>query len=162
VSTQPILALTTKVVAAYAANNPLAQSDIPALIARVYGALAEPNAAAQPDAPPPAATRQEIRRSITPDSLVSFEDGKNYVHLKRHLATRGLTPSDYRAKWGLPHDYPMVAPNYSARRSALAKASGLGRTSAKPVAEAPVEPKPKSRVKGRLSLFGRRSPPEAQ
>lgn len=69
----------------------------------------------------------DIRASITPDALVSFEDGKHYKTLKRHLAGRGLTPVAYREKWGLPPDYPMVAPNYSAVRSALARANGLGR-----------------------------------
>lgn len=69
----------------------------------------------------------DVRKSIMPDALVSFEDGKLYKTLKRHLAGRGLTPAAYREKWGLPPDYPMVAPNYSAVRSALARANGLGR-----------------------------------
>jgi predicted transcriptional regulator len=72
------------------------------------------------------ATPEQIEESIQPDHLVNFEDGKNYKSLKRNLAIRGLTPAQYREKWGLPADYPMVAPNYSATRSALAKANGLG------------------------------------
>jgi predicted transcriptional regulator len=68
----------------------------------------------------------QVKKSITPDSLISFEDGKPYKTLRRHLATRGLTPEQYRDKWGLPADYPMVSPNYSAARSAMAKHSGLG------------------------------------
>ena len=95
----------------------------------------------------------EIRRSITPDALISFEDGKPHKQLKRHLATRGMTPNDYRAKWGLPTDYPMVAANSSAVRSALAKKIGLGK---KPQPAPEAEPA-KVRVKGKLSLFGRRS-----
>lgn len=71
-------------------------------------------------------SKSDIRKSITASALVSFEDNKPYKSLKRHLSTRGLTPDDYRAKWGLPHDYPMVHPTYSAQRSALAKSIGLG------------------------------------
>jgi predicted transcriptional regulator len=71
-------------------------------------------------------TRAEVKRSITADSLISFEDGRPYKSLKRHLATRGLTPDDYRARYGLPSDYPMTHPAYSARRSELAKSIGLG------------------------------------
>jgi predicted transcriptional regulator len=67
-----------------------------------------------------------IKKSITPDHLISLEDGQKYKSLKRHLSTRGMTPDEYRAKWGLPRDYPMVAANYSAQRSQLAKALGLG------------------------------------
>ena len=67
-----------------------------------------------------------IRKSVTDEYLISLEDGKQYQSLKRHLAKRGLTPDEYRAKWGLPHDYPMTAPGYSARRSELAKSIGLG------------------------------------
>ena len=73
-----------------------------------------------------------IKRSVTPDHIISLEDGKAYKSLKRHLTTRGLTPTEYRHKWGLPADYPMVAPNYAAQRSAFAKKIGLGRTAGKP------------------------------
>jgi predicted transcriptional regulator len=74
-------------------------------------------------------TPAQIRRSITPDALVSFEDGKSYKTLKRHLSTRGLSVEQYKAKWGLPADYPVVSPNYSAARSAMAKTLGLGQKS---------------------------------
>lgn len=74
----------------------------------------------------PKATSQEFRRSVTPDHLVAFEDGKRYKTLRRHLATRGLTPQTYREKWGLPADYPTVAPGYAKQRSELARALGLG------------------------------------
>jgi predicted transcriptional regulator len=79
-----------------------------------------------------------IRKSVTPDYLISLEDGRQYKSLKRHLAGRGLTPAEYRQKWGLPADYPMVAPNYAKKRSELARLSGLGRKSASP-ARAPVK-----------------------
>lgn len=82
------------------------------------------------------ATEEQIRASITPDYLVSFEDGKHYKTLKRNLKSRGLSPEQYRAKWGLPHDYPMVAETYSAQRSVLAKNLGLGRRD-QPEAELP-------------------------
>ena len=77
-------------------------------------------------APAPLVPVVSIKKSVTDDYLISMEDGKQYQSLKRHLATRGLTPDQYRAKWGLPNDYPMVAPGYSARRSELAKNLGLG------------------------------------
>ena len=119
------IALTTDVVAAYVANNSVAARDLPQLIASVhqtFGALLSP--------PPPEAEkptpRVPIRKSITPDHLISLEDGKPYKSLKRHLGRYGLTPAEYRTKWGLAHDYPMVAPNYAKQRSELAKALGLG------------------------------------
>jgi predicted transcriptional regulator len=76
-----------------------------------------------------------IKKSVTPDYIISLEDGRRYKSLKRHLTGRGLTPAEYRAKWGLPHDYPMVAANYAAQRSELAKAIGLGRKRAEPAPE---------------------------
>jgi predicted transcriptional regulator len=76
-----------------------------------------------------------IRKSVTPDHIISLEDGKAYKSLKRHLTTRGLTPVEYRQKWGLPSDYPMVAPNYAAQRSELAKATGLGQQRRRAAAE---------------------------
>ena len=82
-----------------------------------------PEAAPGPDKPVPPVS---IRKSLTDDYLISLEDGKQYQSLKRHLAGRGLTPADYREKWGLPHDYPMVSPAYARKRSELAKSYGLG------------------------------------
>jgi predicted transcriptional regulator len=76
-----------------------------------------------------------IKKSVTPDYIISLEDGRQYKSLKRHLSGRGLTPAEYRTKWGLPHDYPMVAPNYAAQRSEMAKAIGLGRKRVEPVVE---------------------------
>jgi predicted transcriptional regulator len=118
-------ALTAEVVSAYVANNSLRPADIPDLIDSVHRALqglsAPPQAEPEKREPP-----VSIRKSITPDFLISMEDGRRYKTLRRHLAGRGLTPEQYREKWGLPHDYPMVAPNYAKQRSELARASGLG------------------------------------
>jgi len=121
------VALTADLVSAYISNNSVRPADLGELIATVHLALtglsgpAEP-AVEQVEKPTPA----QIKKSITPDSLISFEDGKPYKTLKRHLTIRGLTPADYRAKYGLPVDYPMTSPAYSAQRSKLAHALGLG------------------------------------
>jgi predicted transcriptional regulator len=118
--------LTADVVAAYVGNHQIGASELPGLIRAVYGAFAdEPDATGARSAAE--LTKAQIRKSVTPDSIVSFEDGRRYKMLRRHLATHDLTPDTYRAKWGLPPDYPMVAPAYSAERSVLAKARGLGR-----------------------------------
>jgi predicted transcriptional regulator len=118
-------ALTAEVVSAYVANNSIRPADLPDLIASVHRALqglsAPPQAEPEKREPP-----VPIRKSITPDFLISLEDGKRYRSLRRHLTSRGLTPQAYREKWGLPLDYPMVAPNYAKQRSELARASGLG------------------------------------
>ena len=117
--------LTARVVASHVANNSVAVADLPKLIQQVYDALAglSSGAGAQ-ERPQPAVS---IRRSITPEYIICLEDGKKLKMLKRHLKTSyGLTPDEYRERWGLPMDYPMVAPNYAAQRSALAKKIGLG------------------------------------
>lgn len=105
--------------------------DVPNIIRTIYGALRDANTPAVPVAPATPTvekpTARQIRDSITDDALISFEDGKKYKMLRRHLGIAGLTPQAYREKWGLPNDYPMTAPGYSARRSELAKANGLGR-----------------------------------
>ncbi|AWN43276.1 MucR family transcriptional regulator [Methylobacterium durans] len=121
--------MTAEVVSAYIARNHVTASDIPALIASVHGALNNlASGAPQPaeeevEKPTPA----QVRKSITPDALVSFIDGKPYKTLKRHLSTHGLDPYSYRQRYGLPNDYPMVAAAYAAQRSELAKSIGLGR-----------------------------------
>lgn len=123
-----LLDLTTDVVAAYLANNKIAAEQVPDLIARVHASLADlgrPSAAQEPA--PIKLTDRRIRRSIKPDALISFEDGKPYKALKRHLSVRGMTIDDYRQKWGLPSDYPSVAATYSEQRSAMARSLGLGR-----------------------------------
>lgn len=122
-----LLALTTDIVASHVSNNPVTVSEVPQLIRQVYSALADVDGAAPPapELPKPAVP---IRKSVTPDYIVCLEDGKKLKMLKRHIRTRyGLTPDEYRERWGLAPDYPMVAPNYASRRSALAKKIGLGK-----------------------------------
>jgi predicted transcriptional regulator len=159
--------LTTGIIAAYVEHNELGAQHLPDLIRSVHQALGSVGAAPEPPAAA-AATTVQIRRSITPDALISFEDGKPYKQLKRHLTALGMTPDGYRAKWGLPPDYPMVAASYSAARSAIAKTLGLGKKAPlSPPIDAPpaeIEPPaesepPKPRIKGRLGLFGRSAKP---
>ena len=117
--------LSADIVSAYVSKNSVRPSDLPDLIASVHSALQAlnvPQQAAPEKREPPVS----IKKSITPDHLISLEDGKRYKSLKRHLRGRGLTPDEYRQKWGLPHDYPMVAANYAKQRSELAKSLGLG------------------------------------
>lgn len=122
-----LAALTAEVVGAYVANNPVPMSDLPTLIASVsvsIEALGQPVIEPSPQLVPAV----NPKRSVYPEYLVSLEDGQRYRSLKRHLRVRyGLTPQQYRERWGLPPDYPMTAPNYAAMRSELAKATGLGR-----------------------------------
>jgi predicted transcriptional regulator len=121
--------LAAEIVAAFVSNNPLPKSDLPALIHAMHAAVAALSSEAS--APPQIEAREPavpIRKSITPDFLICLEDGKRFKSLRRHLGTLGLTPNQYREKWKLPSDYPMVAPNYAAQRSAMAKKIGLGRT----------------------------------
>jgi predicted transcriptional regulator len=121
-----IIGMTADIVSAYVGNNAVTAADLPALIKSVFNAVSGVGSP-DPDPPSPAAPAVSIRKSVTPDFLISLEDGRKYKSLKRHLRTKyNLSPEEYRAKWGLPKDYPMVAPNYAAARSALAKSSGLG------------------------------------
>ena len=124
--------LTANIVSAYLSNNPTPATDIPNLINQVHGALMRvSNGRAEAPAQPakPAVT---IKKSITPDYLVCLEDGKRFKSLRRHLRTQySMTPEQYREKWGLPPDYPMVAPNYAVARSNLAKQMGLGQQARK-------------------------------
>lgn len=124
-----LLKLATEIVAAYVSNNPMAASDLPAMIKSVHatlsglggGTAAEITTTHKPAVP--------IKKSVTPEYLVCLEDGKKLKMLKRYLRSRyGLSPDQYRAKWGLPPDYPMVASNYAAQRSEFAKKIGLGRS----------------------------------
>ncbi len=123
---ETLLSLTADIVAAHVANNTVAASELPTMIGNIYQALANLGSAAEPQAsePQPAVS---IRASVKPDYLICLEDGKKLKMLKRHLMTHyQMTPDDYRAKWGLPADYPMVAPNYAEQRRSLAKKIGLG------------------------------------
>ena len=130
-----LLELTADIVAAYVGNNTVAQADLPKLIANIYQSLVSATHGAGETKPPDAVELKPavpVRKSITPEHLICLEDGKKLKMLKRHLrSTYGLTPDAYRAKWGLPPDYPMVAPNYAEARSAFAKQIGLGRTGAR-------------------------------
>lgn len=123
-----LLEMTVDIASAFVGNNTVAVADVPGVIATIHAALKSVGpGAALVEAPTPQKPAVSARKSITPDFLISLEDGKPYKSLKRHLRTKyNMTPEDYRAKWGLPADYPMVAPNYAANRSALAKAMGLG------------------------------------
>ncbi|MHB2206337.1 Ros/MucR family transcriptional regulator [Methylobacterium sp. CM6257] len=122
--------LTTTITAAYVSRNHVSPAQLPHLIASVHSKLCElyrdPVGAAVRDCGAELPSAAQIRRSVTDEALTSFIDGNSYKTLKRHLAAHGLTPEQYRSQYGLPADYPMVAPGYAARRSALAKAIGLG------------------------------------
>lgn len=120
-----LVTLTADIVAAHVSNNSVAISDIPLVIRSVHEALAGLGNAAEPEVKQEPAV--SIRASVKPDYIVCLEDGKKMKMLRRHLMTRyGMTPDDYRAKWNLPKDYPMVAPDYAEKRRELAKAIGLG------------------------------------
>ncbi len=136
ISRDDILRMAVDVVAAYVSKNPLPAGQIPEVIHTVYSSLSQIDTQApevKPEAPRPAVP---VKKSVTPDYIVCLEDGKKLKMLKRHLRTTyNMTPDEYRAKWGLPVDYPMVAPNYAAQRSDFAKKIGLGRKAAEPAAE---------------------------
>ena len=148
------------VAAAYLGNNHVTPTEIPTVISQIVAGLSgvgAPAAEAAPaEAEKPKLTAPQIRKSVTREALISFEDGKPYKTLRRHLTARGMTPEEYREKWGLPKDYPMAAPAYSEARSQMAKTIGLGsRVVAKPAAPpeaaaaasepAAVKAKPKAR-----------------
>lgn len=126
-----LITLTADIVAAHVSNNSVAVNDLPQLIQNIHGALSGLSGRAQQEARP--VPKVPIRSSIKPDYIVCLEDGKKLKMLKRHLMTHyQLTPDQYRQKWGLPADYPMVAPNYAEQRRMLAKAIGLGTKRRKP------------------------------
>ncbi len=122
-----LIEMTAEVVAAYVTKNHVRAAELPDLISTIHASLAgmgsSPEAAPEPAKLVPPVS---IKKSVTDDYLISLEDGKQYQSLKRHLAGRGLTPAEYRTKWGLPADYPMVSPAYSRQRTELAKSIGLG------------------------------------
>jgi predicted transcriptional regulator len=123
-----LVELSASVVGAYVSHNALSASDLPKLIAQVHQALIALGGPAPAEAAPELKPAVPVKKSITPDYLICLEDGKKFKSLKRHLRTEyDMSPDEYRARWGLPPDYPMVAPNYSEARSALAKSIGLGR-----------------------------------
>ena len=123
-----VLRLTAKIISAHVGNNQVAVAALPQLIQSVHRSLAAAGTAEPAPAPAPLTPAVPIRKSVFPDHIVCLEDGKKLKMLKRHLQTSyGMTPGQYREKWGLPADYPMVAPDYTSHRSTLAKQNGLGR-----------------------------------
>ena len=124
---ETLITLTSDIVAAHVSNNNVTVEDLPSLITNVYGALAGLGTApvSEEEKPEPAVS---VRASVKPEYIVCLEDGKKLKMLKRHLMTHyNMTPEEYRARWNLPADYPMVAPNYAEKRRELAKKIGLGR-----------------------------------
>jgi predicted transcriptional regulator len=148
-----VISLTVEIVAAFVSNNSLPVAELPSLIQSVHAAVTRATTGAdavlKAEAKAPAVP---IRKSITPEFIICLEDGLKFKSLKRHLGTLGMTPDQYREKWGLPTDYPMAAPIYAAKRSALAKRIGLGRQLRKsrsdPTATEPVKAKRPRSVAG--------------
>ena len=128
-----LLRMTVDIVSAYVGKNPLPAAQIPEVINTVYSSLGNVGGAPREVRPEPPKPAVAIRKSVTPEYIVCLEDGKKLKMLKRHLrSTYNMSPDEYRAKWNLPADYPMVAPNYAAQRSEFAKKIGLGRTAERP------------------------------
>ncbi|MDX8501931.1 MucR family transcriptional regulator [Mesorhizobium sp. VK4C] len=132
-----LIELTAEIVSAYVSKNAVPVASLPELIGSINSSLSKIKQPAEPEKPAQAPAVNP-KRSVFPDYIICLDDGKKFKSLKRHLDVHyGLTPDEYREKWGLKPDYPMVAPNYAAQRSALAKSSGLGRkTAAKPTRKA--------------------------
>ena len=130
-----LVELSTEIVSAYVSHNAMNSADLPKFIGEVYGALKRLSSVEEPEVAKELKPAVSVRKSITPDYIVCLEDGMKFKSLKRHLRTHfDMSPEEYRDKWGLPIDYPMVAPNYSATRSRLAKDNGLGRKPGAPTA----------------------------
>lgn len=126
-----VVELTADIVAAYVSNNSVVVTEVPTLIAEVFDALSKAARVTPGNTLEELKPAVPVKKSITPDFIVCLEDGKQFKSLKRHLRTHyNLSPEEYREKWSLPHDYPMVAPNYAAARSRLAKKMGLGQRAA--------------------------------
>ncbi len=144
-----MVGLAAEIVSAYVSNNPVPASELPTLIGQVHAALQGSGSNAETEAPPPQKPAVPVKKSVMPDFIVCLEDGKRFKALKRHLGTHhNLLPEEYRAKWGLPAEYPMTAPNYSAFRAAAAKAHGLGNkrnVSTKAAASGPAKKTPRKR-----------------
>ncbi|MEK9596069.1 MAG: MucR family transcriptional regulator [Rhodospirillaceae bacterium] len=128
ITEEQLLEMTTQIVSAYVGNNSVSSENLSDVIGSVHNSLKNLSGGTVEAEPEPVKPAVPVRRSITPDYLVCLEDGKRLKMLKRHLRTTyGMSPDDYRAKWGLPSDYPMVSPNYAAQRSEFAKKIGLGK-----------------------------------
>jgi predicted transcriptional regulator len=127
-----LIELAADIVSAYVSNNTVPAGDLPALLSNIYNALATVGVVEPEPEPEVLKPAVSIKKSVMPDYIICLEDGKQFKSLKRHLRTQyGMSPEDYREKWGLPSDYPMVAPNYAEARSRLAKEMGLGQQRAK-------------------------------
>lgn len=122
--TSPSVELAAKILSAYVTRNSVPAGTLPDLLSEVHRSITALDQPAEPQVRRP--TEAQIRASIRPDTLISFEDGKPYKALRRHLTMRGLTPEAYKAKWGLPVDYPLVSAAYSARRSTISRQIGQG------------------------------------
>lgn len=155
---QDLIGFTASVVAAYVTGNKLIGSDLPGLIGSVHEAFARlSHTSDKEERPVPVPPAVLVRKSITPDFIICLEDGKRFKSMRRYLSTRyGLTPAQYREKWKLPADYPMVAPNYAKARSELAKSLGLGQLRRKrpqnltaEVKPAPAQPRSRAKRKSR-------------
>ena len=128
VDSDDLVQLTADIVSAYVSNNKIGSAELSKLIGDVHGALQRAPAGQPTPEPSPREPAVSVRRSVTPDYIVCLEDGRKFKSLKRHLqGEHGLSPDEYRSRWGLPREYPMVAPNYARARSDLAKNMGLGR-----------------------------------
>jgi MucR family transcriptional regulator, transcriptional regulator of exopolysaccharide biosynthesis len=140
-----LISLAADIVSAYVSNNSVPAGDLPAFIGQVHAALQQTAIGAREPEPQPLTPAVAIRKSVTPDHIVCLEDGKKFKSLKRHLRTEhNMTPDEYRQKWGLSRDYPLVASNYAAKRSALAKSLGLGQQRRRAKTEvAPPAPAPR-------------------
>jgi MucR family transcriptional regulator, transcriptional regulator of exopolysaccharide biosynthesis len=122
-----LVTITATIVAAYVSNNPIASTELPGLIAETHAALSRAAGRIVPQEREDSKPKVAVKKSVMPDFIICLEDGKKFKSLKRHLRTHyNLSPEEYREKWGLPPDYPMVAPNYANARSQLAKKMGLG------------------------------------
>lgn len=142
-----LVTLTAEIVEAYVSRNSVTPNGLPALIAEVHEALAALSEPAKSEAERPVPP-VPIKKTVTPDYIISLEDGRQYRTLRRHLSSRGLTPEAYRARWGLPPDYPMTAANYRERRSELARALGLGQIRQRRAEDAKAASKAAATVEG--------------
>ncbi|TPM34287.1 MucR family transcriptional regulator [Mesorhizobium sp. B2-3-4] len=124
----PIIAITADIVSSYVSNNPVPAADLPDFIGKIHASIRAISDGVVDGRPDEIRFAVPVKKSVTPDFIICLEDGRRFKSLKRHIETNyGLTPDQYRKKWNLPSSYPMVAPNYSATRSKLAKSMGLGR-----------------------------------
>ena len=139
----PHIEMTAEIVAAYVSRNSVPAGELPNLIRSIHQTVSTLGAPPVAEvAPEPLKPAVPVKRSITDEYIISLEDGRKLKSMKRYLAGLGMTPAQYREKWGLPHDYPMVAPSYAAHRSALAKTLGLGRRASQEAADAAPDAEP--------------------